>query len=132
MNTLTKTTIPGLIYGNVESYYLDHELMQHSRQFESLDELDVNLEQIMSPEKAEKAKTFILHMNSVHYHLDRLFTKIETEMGSSEEAVIRGYLSNIKFSNPNDAAACNDAAILIRNRNLFELDQMGLFSLMVY
>lgn len=132
MNALTKTMIPGLIYGNVESYYLDNELLRFAFQFESLVELDVGLEQIMDPEKAEKAKECILHMNSVHYHLDRLFTKIEAEIGSSEEAVIRGYLSNVLFSKPNDKDACNDAAILIRNRNLFEMDQLGLFSVLVY
>jgi len=132
MTTLNSTyDIPGLKYMNLESYFADTDLMQLARRYDPLEELEQHLDETMDPDDAEKAKEFILHMYGVQYHLLNLLFEVETETARSEEAVIRGYLSDMPLIGDEDKKAANDAAILIRNRDLYELEQLGLTSNLV-
>jgi len=131
MNTLNPTSnIPGLLYGNLETYFISNELFRFADDTDALEDLEEKLDLMMTPEKAEKAKAFILHMYAVQYHLNGLLFDLETETARSEEGVIRGYLSD-SFIDEDDKRAANDAAIILRNRDLFKLEQMGLKSVLV-
>lgn len=122
------TEISNLFYGAVENYYPDQEILVYSQQFSDFEVLMQDINEKFTPEDAVAAKAFIRHLNSVHLHLDNLFAKIESEDARSEEAVIREYSMKVLFDREDKKEVMDDVAILLRNRDRFNMKRMGLFS----